>query len=204
MPSPPDPIERFAHVEPPQGHARRVLACSGPATAARRDASAAPRPAPWRWVLPVAATLVVAVGAYVQSDRVSRAVPLEVPPPDAAWSGKGVDVPVLPPRAYWEMSAVDEFARLRPDATETSGDGRGTRRENSETRTGPALREMPTAALSRNVAFNTPGPDAAPVQAEPIAVEAFEIEPIPTAPGVALAPIPIESIAIRPLAEEAP
>lgn len=79
----------------------------------------------WRWLLPLAATALAVAAAVWQSDRASRRIELPPPKASADWRGKGVDLPVLPPRAYWEMSATEEFARLRPGRAlpepETSG-----------------------------------------------------------------------------------
>lgn len=192
-----DEVERFARVAPPRGHVARVLARSGPSPNVTSRVTVTLRPVPWRWVMPVAATMAIVAGAFWQADRSSRPVALPPPVASAEWRGKGVDLPVLPPRAYWQMSAVEEFAQLRPEtrAAETVA----TVAANA----GP--RATPAAAASSPVAVAGAGPDAAPpVEAGPIAIEPLAVAPLGAAAALDLVPIGIAPIPVLPLTQEAP
>lgn len=176
-------VERFARVTPPVGHEARVRARSGPAADTRTVAAATPHGLAWRWVLPVTASVLVVVGAVWQSNRASRHVQLAPPAASDEWNGKGVDVPVLPPRAYWEMSAVDEFERLRETAPPARVDlaTRGERRP-------AAVRDV----LARNWA---PHPSSLPpIVIEDISPESIEIPAIAAPEPIMLAPIDITPI----------
>ena len=176
-------IERFARVTPPTGHEARVCARSGPG--AVRTAGTARTPAPavaWRWVLPVAASTLVVVGAVWQSRQAARDVLLFPPAASHEWGGKGVDVPVLPPRAYWEMSPFEEFERLRPSRPQSSRVGR----------TWPD-RERPRPVLAYTDA-ERPWEPLPPVDIVDITPSPLDVPPLPP-----LTPIDIPAIEIAPI-----
>lgn len=168
-------VERFARVTPPSGHEARVRARSGPAADTRSVATAAPHGRAWRWVLVVPSVLVV-VGAVWQSNRASRHVQLAPPVASSEWGGKGVDVPVLPPRAYWEMSAVDEFERLRATSTASDRDSVA-----GPVAYGPVPHDVPWSPLPP-IRLDDITPDPLEVPAitglEPLELESIHIDPI--------------------------
>jgi hypothetical protein len=180
-------VEQFARVTPPSGHEARVRARSGPGAADAGVVAHTPTGVAWRWVMPVAASLLVVVGAVWQSNRAARQVEVAAPAAPATWSGKGVDVPVLPPRAYWEMSALDEFEQLR-----------ATARRDPAPATTDGAREASTASDRYGVASNwTPLPSSLPpIEIEDIAPAAIEIPPVVAPAPITLAPIDIAPIDI--------
>jgi hypothetical protein len=172
-------IADIARSEPPRGHMDRVLARSGPGAVAP-----APRGVPWRWAMPVAATLLVVAGVWWQSDRASRMVWFDLPDRTTHWTGKGVDVPVLPPEAYWAMSAFEEFERLRPSPPRT-------RRRDRAQIAEPALLEPDPAIL----AYWTPRPSTL----EPIVIDDITPAPIDIGELAPIEPIDVAPIVIEPI-----
>lgn len=184
-------VERFAQVTPPPGHEARVRARSGPgaidtAVTARTPAGVIA----WRWVLPVAASVLVVVGAAWQSSQTTRDVLLAPPAASHEWGGKGVDVPVLPPRAYWEMSALDEFERLRataPRRPEPAATGR--------------VREASTAleSVAGSTAYDPVPNDVPWSPLPPIRLDDITPEPLEVPAITGLEPLELESIHIDPI-----
>ena len=133
-------IEALARRTPPGDHVARVLATSGPSAgdhAPGRDAPPARPPSGrlgepalptssgadamgWlrpRWVLPVAASVTVAIGAWWQAAPAAPSWPAldAATSPAPSWgSARRVERPVLPPQMYWAMDPFAEFATLRP------------------------------------------------------------------------------------------
>lgn len=176
-------VERFARVRPPAGHAGRVRARSGPGATTHARPARAATALPLRWVLPVAASAMVVIGAVWQSDRASRQIWIDAPPVAPQWSGKGVDVPVLPPRAYWTMSAFDEFESLR-----------------GHTAVLPSARRNSMAATA--VAVTPPvmaGDWMLPLSLPPIVIEDITTEPIQVVEISAPTPIALAPIDIVPI-----
>ena len=70
-----------------------------------------------RWVLPVAASVTVALGAWWQAAPAGPTWPSldAATTPAPSWSSaREVERPVLPPQMYWAMDPFAEFATLRP------------------------------------------------------------------------------------------
>ncbi len=172
-------IDEVARPEAPPGHTARVLARSGPIAPAR------PAPVvPWRWAMPIAATLFVAAGALWQSDRASRLAWFDLPSQATHWSGKGVDLPVLPPEAYWAMSPFEEFDRLQATAPR-----RVTR-----------TRRVPVRTLKDGPLVWTPRPSTLePIVFADITPEPLAVEAITDIPPLSVQPIHIGAIEISPL-----
>lgn len=142
---------------------------------------------PWRWVVPVAATIAVVAGAVWQADGDSQRVTMPPPVASPEWRGKGVDLPVLPPRAYWEMSAIEEFETLRP--------------------TRPVELSHPSANLESSFeTLTTAVPDALssvpPIVIEDITPEPLAVHALGAPQPIALAPIEIAPIDIASLDKE--
>lgn len=188
-------VERFARVTPPDGHESRVRARSGPAAEARTGEAAPPHGVAWRWVMPVAASVLVVVGAVWQSTRAARQVEVAAPAAPATWSGKGVDMPVLPPRAYWEMSAFEEFERLRG--------GRVADAEiPSSVRPVRAVPRTVAAVAYHTSGRETPWTSLPPIQLDDIAPAPLEVAAISGLEPLELEPIRIEPIDIVPVDKE--
>lgn len=190
-------IERFARVRPPAGHAGRVRARSGPGATTHARPARAATALPLRWVLPVAASVLLVVGAVWQSDRASRQVWLDALPVAPQWSGKGVDVPVLPPRAYWTMSAFDEFPQLRGEATS----GVSVVPTPSTVVTRPAADDL-VATMAHNAAAERPWSPLPPIELEDITPAPLEVPAITGLEPLALDPIEIAPIEIIPVDKE--
>jgi hypothetical protein len=184
-------VERFAQVTPPPGHEARVRARSGPGAAGA--VAGAPTPIgliAWRWVLPVAASALFVGGAVWQSSRAARDVGLAPPAASDDWGGKGVDVPVLPPRAYWEMSALDEFERLRVTAPR-----RPARAATGRARAASTALDSATSAMAYVPDSNdVPWSPLPPIRLDDITPEPLEVPPI-----TGLEPLELESIHIDPI-----
>lgn len=192
-----DPIvERFARVSPPAGHAGRVRTRSGPRSRANAETVPSTAALPLRWVLPVAASTMVVIGAVWQSDRASRQVWFDAPPVAPQWSGKGVDIPVLPPRAYWTMSAFDEFATLRGGVSVAP-----IVPEPSTGVTHPATEDL-VATRTDNAEAERPWSPLAPIELDDIAPAPLEVPAITGLEPLTLEPIEIAPIDIIPVEEE--
>lgn len=184
-------VERFARVMPPSGHEARVRARSGPGAANATAIGRTPAGViAWRWVLPVAASALVAFGAVWQSSRAARGVLLSPPAASHEWGGKGVDVPVLPPRAYWEMSALDEFERLRPTAP----------RDRAPAATGGARAgSTPLDSVAGAMAYGPVSNDVPWSPLPPIRLDDITPEPLEVPAITGLEPLELESIHIDPI-----
>jgi hypothetical protein len=185
-------VERFARVTPPSGHEARVRARSGPGAidAAARERTPSGGIA-WRWVGPRAASALVVVAAVWQSGQATRDVLLFPPAAAEEWGGKSVDVPVLPPRAYWEMSALDEFERLR-----------ATARRNPTRAATDSARTASTALDGDSVAATAYGPvphDVPWAPLPPIRLDDITPEPLEVPAITGLEPLELESIHIDPI-----
>lgn len=184
-------VERFARVQPRTGHVRRVCARSGPGMGGETLGESTSAGPPWRWVLPTAATVMVVAGAVWQWDRASRPADIEVPRPAAVWSGKGVAVPVLPPRAYWEMSPFDEFERLRP------GRLRPADALSLASHTAPVA-----AALLASAPAERPWEPLPPIEIEDITPTPLDVPPLPALQPIEIVPIEIVPIDIVSVDQE--
>ena len=116
-------LEQLARPAPPGDHVARVLA----RTAGRADAPhRAGVPVAWmrpQWLVPIAASVVVALGAFWQVSQIPLVLPKAVQTSGSSGVGdqtyswgtpREVDRPVLPPQAYWAMDPFEEFRTLRP------------------------------------------------------------------------------------------
>ena len=125
-------LEALARPQPPADHVARILArtsaerADSPVDTHDRLPLAYLRP---RWVLPVAATLFVVLGATWQIERQAKgtlddAIAMDVSSQQSghrAWGAREEIVqPVLPPQAYWGMDPFGEFATLRPGTRVTA------------------------------------------------------------------------------------
>lgn len=196
MTAPSDPVERFARVTPPRDHARRVLARSGPAAwrvppEQTPDGDAPRRPATRRVRRLAAAAALVAAGLVVARDvRLARDLDVMPPVAGAEWGGKGVDVPVLPPRAYWEMSAIGEFERLRPPP-------RPSRQSPPHEASAAATRA--SAGVGGTIAAWA---DIAPIEIDAIEAAPVTIEALAVPPAIDIAPVVIDPVVVTPVTEE--
>ena len=221
-------LEALARPAPPADQVARVLAATGPDVVARagsprsgRDGSPSrPSASPFRWALPIAATLLVGATTWM----LSRGAPVDViaPIPAAtAWSQPhDVDRPVLPPQAYWAMDAFQEFRTLRPDAGTGTEDiarpghqaftNAGRQRGRS---TGSPQPPVTAAGLGADDelgwAPETARSESGPYRPMLPSLELVPIEPAPLAvtplaplEDIALAEIPLEPIVIAPLSGE--
>lgn len=178
-------VERFARATPPGGHVGRVRARSGPGSPASRRAASSAVTLAWRWALPVAAAMAVLGAAVWQSDRTSHHVWFDAPEPAPYWSGKGLATPVLPPRAYWTMSAFDEFEQLRGPMPVPS------RKRPDRTTATPVVVPVPLMAGD----WTSP-PSLPLIVIEDITPEPIELPDIAVLTPIALAPIEIVPIDI--------
>lgn len=186
-----DPLERFARVTPPRTHVRQVLERSGPGAGRRRAVPLL------RWLVPAATCLVVMAGALVTIGTTRFDAPLVVPPTSGDWSGKGVDVPVLPPRAYWEMSAIEEFERLRPAQTRS----RVTSRTMSAAPASAAASSFAARDVARLPAADM-RPPLAPIEIDAIETTPVAIEALAAPTPIDIAPVVIEPVMLSPLTQE--
>jgi hypothetical protein len=131
-----------------------------------------------------------------QSNRAARQVEVAAPAAPATWSGKGVDVPVLPPRAYWEMSAVDEFERLR-DSRPAPGAAAPPRR-NTAVRTNRAVVDV----AHRIATGEPPWSPLPPIELDDIAPVPLDVPAIAGLEPLELEPIHIDPIHIVPVDKE--
>ncbi len=205
MTRPPDPLARFARVTPPRDHVRRVLerTGSGPVNEQRRrpgDERAGNRHVlmPVRWLAASVAGLVVIAGLLlVYQVRDMRDIGLVPPAAAGEWGGKGVDVPVLPPRAYWEMSAFEEFTRL--EASRTAA----TRRETSSARAAAEPRGTAQRSSAEGLPVNGPPQDGiAPIAIAAIDMGDIDVTPIGPLPAIAVGDIDVPELTVTPLSEE--
>jgi hypothetical protein len=190
-------IEALARQEPSHGHVARVLARSGPTAGYGLQGAGYPRP---RWVLPVAASLVVAAGAAWQVTRqagldgVSTGAGVSVPASSGWGAPEEIDRPVLPPQAYWGMDAFEEWNRLRP--------GSATRdrvAEDTGTRAGQRRRQI---AANDRLAWVPEPTGLPPIELTSIAPDPLVVTPVAPLEDITLAEIPLAPIVLGPIAEE--
>ncbi len=221
-------LEALARPEPGLDHVASVLARTsrsggdvGGADRARPD-TAAIRP---RWLLPVAATVVAAVGLAWQAGRQPEAWMTAAGRPDVPdappWSrGRDVEQPVLPPQAYWGMDAFEEWKSLRPGVgSRKSGVGSGESGVGSG-ESGVGSGESGVGSGESGVGNRRVGTGASPTEGAPqlawvplpsglppIELESIEAPPIRVAPltpleEIAVAEIQFEPIVIAPVNEQ--
>jgi len=215
-------LEALAHPDVPAHHVPRVLARTGPSVqppAGTHDQPATVYLRP-RWVLPVAATLLVTLGATWQIERQARGAFDDVVSHDASTHASArppwgmpeeVVRPVLPPQAYWGMDPFHEFARLRPGTRVTADAALLT--EASPRKAIASAQRVDHASLRHVLrARQTVADDEltwGPASSGLPSIEVVSIVPAPlvaapVAPTeyIALAAIPLAPIVITPLAEQ--
>lgn len=196
-------LTALARPEPPADHVARVLA----GTSIQADGRAAPDPeiasAPAYkrpvWLMPALAAgvlVVVAAGWQLQQathsdlgDMLRATAPsgpsAEAAPPD-------LNLPVLPPQAYWAMDAFDEFASLRPGASDLDDRQAAPRRQARGAggdRLAGSLRPLPPAGL-------------APIELEDISPAPVVMPPLASLEDIAFADLPLTPIVMTPITEE--
>jgi hypothetical protein len=193
-------IEALARTDPPAEHVARVLARTGPDAVMAGSASRpyqGSRPSGLAWALPVAATVVAAIGITWQVVR----MPVALPVARAARSASGpyqpqvwgapdeVDRPVLPPQAYWGVDAFEEWNSLQP--------GVGSRESGVGNRTSGTGYRVPGTGAGQAAAVMAwvPVPSGLP----PIELESIAPAPIEIAPLAALEPITVGEIPLAPI-----
>ena len=202
-------LEALARPLPPAGHVARVLARTsaegeGPSVdTSDRSRSAYLRP---RWILPVAATVLVVLGATSQVERQARAALENAIVPDAASRASGqpawglpedVVQPVLPPQAYWGMDPFHEFATLRP-WTRVTADGQKPV-ESAHQGLSSAGR-VAQAGAQPLTARDAVADDALTWQPMPTGLPPIELVSITPAPLAAPAAVPLEDITLPEIA----
>jgi hypothetical protein len=197
-------IEALARQESSPEHVARILARTGPAAddasgrAAHPSHSLTLRP---RWVLPIAAAVLVALGATWQVSRhtsgldalIERAESQSVSSASGWGVPEAIDRPVLPPQAYWGMDAFEEWNSLRPGSgfrAPGSEDGRTRARHRSQQAGPPTLAWVPEPT------------GLPPIDMPSIAPAPLVVAPLAALEDIALAEIPVEPIVIAPLIEE--
>jgi hypothetical protein len=197
-------LAALARPDAPPDHVARVLArtsaetASSPGDTRGGQLVAYLRP---RWAFPVAATVLAVLGATWQierqvRDRLDDVMALNASHPEDAVHAWGrqeeVDLPVLPPQAYWGMDAFAEFATLRPGARVTaSGSARGAHASDSIVR----LSAVALAEAGRSLTAQQTTDDELAWAPVPSGLPVIELESIAPAPLVAAPVSPIEEIA---------
>jgi hypothetical protein len=202
-------IEALARQEPPADHVARVLARTGPDAAMAGSASRPyqrSRPSRLIWALPVAATVLVALGVTWQVGRMSEGALERVemarsratsgvegasrPYQPQVWGApRETDLPVLPPQAYWGMDAFEEWKSLPPGAT------LGSRESGVRSRESGVGNRTPGTGEAAAVLAWVPVPSGLP----PIELESIAPAPIEIAPLAALEPITVDEIPLAPI-----
>jgi hypothetical protein len=187
-------LEALARPEPPSDHVAQVLA---------RTASAPASSLRLRWILPVAATVLVALGATWQMNRqvehwfdAEMAGSESLPYRPQAWGPPAdIDRPVLPPQAYWGMDAFVEFETLRPETGTQEHRNAGTQGRDSgrQGRRGAAGDELAWVPVTSGLP---------PIELESIEPVPLSVAPVPPLEVIALAEIPLAPIVVGPLTEE--
>jgi hypothetical protein len=176
-------LEALARPEPPADHVVRVLARTGPGQGYGLQAAGNLQA---RWVLPVAATVLVALGATWQVGGMSVVMPEVL----TTWGvPQEIDRPVLPPQAYWGMDAFEEWKSLRPGVGTSPGTGYRV--------PGTGIREA--AAVMGWVPVPSGLP---PIELEPIAPAPIEIAPLAALEPITVEAIPLAPIVIAPVDEQ--
>lgn len=215
-------LEALARPQPPADHVARVLERTSastqlPACTLDQQTPVYLRP---RWLLPVAATVLVALGATWQIGRHVRGGFDDADGHDASAHASGLPAwgtpeevvrPVLPPQAYWGMDPFHEFATLRPGTRVTADavlvTGAAPRQEiaaaqrNGQATLGDALRARQAVADDEltwgPAASGLPAIDVAAIVPAPLVAA-----PVAPTEYIALADIPLAPIVITPLAEQ--
>lgn len=181
-------LDGLARPKPPPDHVERVL--SRTSEAANAAGGLGSTYGQRRWLLPaVAASVLTALGVAWQIDRAVRAGvdDILVATADSATAARVVapdlNLPVLPPEAYWAMDAFAEFESLRPGAAlQNTRVERGSRR--------PAPNWAPQAST------------LPPIELTDIAPAPVVVAPLAELADIAFAEIPLAPIAMDPIAEQ--
>ena len=195
-------LEALARPEPPVDHLTRVLARTAgtpswpSAHVAIGDGMSGRtqllRP---RWLLPIAATVAAAVGgAWLVEGSLQTRLDVVMGSTFATATAdtsenrpsplirKPVDLPVLPPEAYWAMDPFEEWKRLRPSTGHQA----------------PAVGRPAVGAGSPAAAAVAPGAWATETL-PPIELHTIETAPIDIAPLAPLDDITVTAIALAPI-----
>ena len=195
-------LEALARPEPPVDHLTRVLARTA-GTPSWPSAHVAvgdgmSRRTQWlrpRWLLPIAATVAAAVGgAWLVEGSLQTRLDVVMGSTFATATAdtsenrpsplirKPVDLPVLPPEAYWAMDPFEEWKRLRPSTGHQA----------------PAVGRPAVGAGSPAAAAVAPGAWATETL-PPIELHTIETAPIDIAPLAPLDDITVTAIALAPI-----
>lgn len=189
-------LDAIARPEPPAGHVARVLARTGVREDERVAGTSFASFAAYRttrWLVPaLAACLVVLLAAAWQVSRaggpdlddVLRAT--AAAPPEPGSQALDLNLPVLPPQAYWGMDAFDEFASLRPRRGTSGG------RDNGLAGASRAARDA-TGGLAGSL------PPALPSGLPPIELVDISAAPLAVAPLAPLEDIALEELSLTPI-----
>ena len=110
-----------------------------------------------------------------------------------------LDLPVLPPQAYWAMDAFAEFETLRPGRLAAARRGNVIATSGHDARRPSAAH----AAATDDELVWVPVPSGlAPIELASIVPAPLVVAPLAPLEDLALAEIPIEPIVIAPLIEE--
>jgi hypothetical protein len=213
-------LDALARPDVPANHVARVLARTS--TAAGESPADTPRlPGGYlkpRWVLPVAATILAALGATWQGDRLVRdrfeavtelATRGAGAAPEPAWrTPQEIDRPVLPPQAYWAMDPFEEFATLRPGpqehrstgAQEHRTDARDDGRPDAFPATGPV--SSPRTAADDEATWVAVSSDLSPIDVASIAAAPLLVPPVGPLEDITPAEIPLAPIVTAPLDDQ--
>ena len=195
-------LEALARPEPPVDHLTRVLArTAGTPSWPSADVAVGDgmsrrtqllRP---RWLLPIAATVAAAVGgAWLVEGSLQTRLDVVMGSTFATATAdtsenrpsplirKPVDLPVLPPEAYWAMDPFEEWKRLRPSTGHQA----------------PAVGRPAVGAGSPAAAAVAPGAWATETL-PPIELHTIETAPIDIAPLAPLDDITVTAIALAPI-----
>lgn len=212
-------IEALARQEPAPDHVARILARTGPAadealgTGVLQRPPLALRP---RWVLPMAAAVLVALGATWQLgrqtsglDAVIESAEIQSAAFPSGWgTPEAIDRPVLPPQAYWGMDAFDEWDSLRSGVgnresrigNRTPGSRFPVQGAGASAGTG---RQASSRAQDGPVRAWVPVPSGLPpIELESIVPAPLVVAAVAPLEDIALADIPLVPIVIDPIAVE--
>ena len=196
-------LTALARPEPPADHVARVLARTGikddGGASAGPDVASAPayrRPA---WLVPaLAASVLVVVTAAWQVDRAARPDVDEAlqamasTSPTATAAEPDLNLPVLPPQAYWAMDAFTEFASLRPGARST---------EDSQSRSTPLTRGSGVDRRAGSLVAAQPS-GLPPIELEDISPAPVGLSPLDSLEDIAFAELPLTPIVMTPITEQ--
>jgi hypothetical protein len=205
-------LDTLARPDVPTDHVARVVARTSAAT--DEPPVDAPRfPAAYlkpRWLLPVAATLLVVLGATWQGERLVRdrfeavtgiASGGSVSAPLPAWrTPLEIDRPVLPPQAYWGLDPFHELATLHTGAQELRSPGPRALRDSAPADGHPASARQ---SLADDEGTWVPASSGlAPIDIVSIAAAPLLVPPVAPLEEIVLAEIPLAPIVIAPLTND--